>query len=49
MGARRYKRVGEPRCTLLEESYQRYLIEQSVAEDPVPSRVMVDEKCEVRF
>ncbi|CAG9136694.1 unnamed protein product [Plutella xylostella] len=49
IGARRYKKVEPQKIMVLEEAYQRYMNEKAVSDEPVPARVLIDEKIEVDF
>ncbi|XP_013171259.1 PREDICTED: vacuolar protein sorting-associated protein 13A isoform X1 [Papilio xuthus] len=49
LGARRYKKIEGPKLLQLEEAYQRYITEKMVSDEPVPCRILIDEKMEVDF
>lgn len=49
VGARRYKKLEGPKLIQLEEAYQRYIAEKMVSEEPIASRVQLEDKLEVDF
>lgn len=49
IGASRYKKIEDNKCTQLEEAYQRYLNERLVVDGPTPARIELDDKTEVDF
>ncbi|CAH2105534.1 unnamed protein product [Euphydryas editha] len=49
IGARRYKKIEGPKAIQFEEAYQHYLIEKTVSDKEISSRVMIDDKTEIDF
>lgn len=47
MGSRRYKKIEGPKLLQLEESYQRYMTDKMVSDEPVSPKVLIDDKVEV--
>ncbi|XP_068631393.1 intermembrane lipid transfer protein Vps13 isoform X2 [Battus philenor] len=47
LGGRRYKKIEGPKLIQLEEAYQRYTAEKMISDEPVSSRVLIDDKMEV--